>query len=515
MDAYYFYAAVFGFLVGIFLQSLVQVPITYALALGFVSCACLSLLLLLYKHKRVRSRFILQLMCSVSLFLLSACAGVGRTHLAGTILPPAFVPLLNERFTFDGVLVVPPDLRESSDRLTVEVKRNGESARFIASASLRSTYHVGDVVRVAGILKKPEPFASDGGRVFRYDQFLAKDGVFGLISPAQVEVIGQDHGAWITVLRFLETIKDAFMRAVGQSISEPESALAVGILAGGKQGLGERLLDAFTVTGMLQIVVLSGYNVMIVAEGVLVMLHKAPKRMALSIAAVTITLFVLAVGAGTAAVRAGIMALISLLARGMHRTYDVLRALFAALVIMLLLNPLLLVSDPGLQLSFMATLGLILGSNLIEIRLVWIRNAVFREMLATTLAAQAAVLPLLLYQSGNFSIVAIPANLLAMPVLPAAMAASAIAASCAFVLVPINPLLPLITGIPAHILLSYVIHIAEIGARVPYANIILPAFPAWWLIPSYGALGVLVWQVKRKVVQAKPARPSLFAHPML
>lgn len=513
MDAYYFYAAVFGFLSGVFLRSLAQVPITYALIIGLISCVCISGFA--FVRKKSNSRPVVKFVLVASLFLLAASIGIWRTHTAPTELPSTFVPLLDKKNIFVGVVVAPPDLRESSDRLTVEIERGDGKTRIIASASLRDTYHVGDIVRVTGLLKEPEPFDSDGGRIFRYDQFLAKDGVFGLVSPAQVEVVGQSRSAWLAFLRFLERIKDAFIHAIGQSIAEPESALAVGIIAGGKQGLGTRLLDAFTVTGMLQIVVLSGYNVMIIAEGVLATLRALPKRTALSIAAIVIALFVLAAGAGTAAVRAGIMALISLFARGTNRTYDVLRALFAALILMLLAEPLLLVFDPGLQLSFMATLGLVLGSNLMEVWLVRIRNATFREMLATTLAAQAAVLPLLLYQSGNLSFVAIPANLLAAPVLPAAMAASAIAALCAFVLAPIHPVLPFISGIPAYLFLTYVTHVAEIGANVPYANIILPAFPAWWLVPAYVVLGWIVWKEKKKGAPALPAHLSLVAHPMV
>ncbi|MDB5265465.1 MAG: Competence protein ComEC [Parcubacteria group bacterium] len=498
MEAYYFYAAVFGFLFSVFVRSLIAVPewCLAGVAIGIVVCAGLICV--------IRYRWLV-LLC---VFLVASFVGIERTSYAPIALPPEFNSLLDKKVTLEGTIVVPPDLRESSDRLTVEVTRDSVKTRIIASAGLTPAFHVGDRVRVSGMLKTPAPFDGDGGRIFRYDQFLAKDGVFGIMQPAQVYIIGRDSSAWLSFLRILEYIKDTFDAAVERTIPQPESALAIGIIAGGKQGLGTRLLDAFTIAGMLQIVVLSGYNVMIVAEGVLAVLRTAPKRTALIIAAVTITLFVLAAGAGSSAVRAGIMALLALTARGTHRTYDVLRSLFAALVLMLLWNPLLLTFDPGLQLSFMATLGLVLGSNLIEKKFLWIRNGTFREMLATTLAAQIAVLPVLLYQSGNLSLVAIPANLLAMPVLPAAMAVSAIAALCAFIFSSFVPMLTLIVGIPAYILLAYVIGIADYSARIPYANIILPAFPAWWLVPAYAFLGYVVWSEKKKAAQAELARLS-------
>jgi competence protein ComEC len=493
MGALSFYSSALGFLGGVFIGSIILVPLSalvFGTLLGFgFWCAA-----------RIAKRRIYACVC---LALMACVFGAVRILITPTTIPSPFVPLLNQKVSLEGTIIVPPDMRESNDKLTVQVVRDGAHTNILASAATYPAFHVGDRVRISGTLTKPKPFDGDGGRIFRYDQFLSKDGIFSIISIAHVEIVGQDPSLWLGFLRVLENIKDAFVRAVGEAIPEPESALAVGIVAGGKQGLGARLLDAFTVAGMLQIVVLSGYNVMIVAEGILVVLRGLSKRMALTIAAVAITLFVLAAGAGSSAVRAGIMALIALTARGTHRTYDVLRALFAALILMILWNPLLLVFDPGLQLSFMATLGLILGSNLIEVRLGWIGSSMVREMLATTLAAQAAVLPLLLYQSGNLSLVAIPANIAAMPVLPAAMALSSIAAGVAFVFGSVSASIPLIVGIPAYVLLWYVISIAEWSARVPFANVILPAFSAWLLIPSYAALGWVVWKAKRVPVGAK------------
>jgi competence protein ComEC len=494
MGAYMFYAAAAGFLAGVFLHSIFNIPlwfsaIEFLLALGWGGAY--------FVLKRNRSSHLLRRICaSTSIVLVSFLVGAVRTSFAPTTLPATLSTLLEKSVTLEGTIVVPVDQRESNDLITVEVERNAARTRILGTVSAHSTLHVGDRVRISGTLKKPEAFASAGGRVFRYDQFLAKDGIFTIIQPAYAKNVGRDPNPWLACLRALEGIKNTFVRAIQDALPEPESALAIGITAGGKQGLGKQLIDAFTVAGMLQIVVLSGYNVMIVAESVLALLGSLPKRIALATAAIVIALFVLAAGAGSSAVRAGVMALIALTARATHRTYDVLRALFAALILMLLWNPLLLAFDPGLQLSFMATLGLILGSNLIEVRLSWIGSSTLREMTATTLSAQIAVLPLLLYESGNLSLVAVPANLLAMPVIPIAMALSAIAAGCALLLGPVSPFLSIVAGIPAYVPLAYVINVAEYAARVPFANVIIPAFSAWLLIPAYSALGWLVFRFK-------------------
>jgi competence protein ComEC len=231
-------------------------------------------------------------------------------------------------------------------------------------------------------------------------------------------------------------------------------------------------------------VVLSGYNVMIVAGSILKVSSRLPRLFGLSIAALAIVLFVIAAGANSSAIRAGIMAILSLLAQGMYRKYDVLRALIASLVLMVLINPLLLVYDPGLQLSFLATMGLILGSQPIQMHLLWMRSAFFEEAVATTLSAQVAVLPFLLYESGNLSLVALPANIAVMPVVPIAMAASALSAVVSFVLPFLGPL----AGLPAYICLWYIVEVAKVSARLPFAQFIVPAFSAWWMFGAYALL---------------------------
>ena len=68
------------------------------------------------------------------------------------------------------------------------------------------------------------------------------------------------------------------------------------------------------------------------------------------------------------------MAGLALFARATGRNYDALRALGAVYVVMLLFNPLLLVNDPGFQFSFMATLGLIIGTPIDLTRIIKINK---------------------------------------------------------------------------------------------------------------------------------------------
>ena len=190
------------------------------------------------------------------------------------------------------------------------------------------------------------------------------------------------------------------------SLPEPEVSLGAGLLLGVKQALGTDLEADFRTAGIIHIVVLSGYNLMLVGIFISFLLSFfLSQRPRLICSMVAIVIFAILVGLSATVVRATIMALLMLFAGTSGKRYLVLRALMFAGLVMLLINPLLLVHDVGFQLSFMATLGLIVIAPLLQDKLAslpWQR--VIKEYLLPTLATQIMVLPILLYQIGQFSV---------------------------------------------------------------------------------------------------------------
>jgi competence protein ComEC len=482
-----------GFSVGILVASYAALPSAAYLFIGFV--ALLLFGVWFFAHRTAY-------FC-VGLLLLLIAVGAFRTSLAPRALTPATQPLLGQKVELQGVVVGDPDIRESNVRIPIEVRAGSTTTRILAVTDRYPEFSYGDEVTVSGVLSTPEPFDTNGGRTFAYDAFLAKDGIFALAKHAHIERTGTRHDPLTFVLRTLYAGKHRFSRALEDALPEPHASLAEGLLAGGKQDLGQDLLDAFTIAGLLPIIVLSGYNVMIVAESVLAFLSFLPRRFALSLAGITILVFVFAAGGGASAFRALLMAALALFARATRRTYDALRALAAVYVLMLLISPLSLAFDPGFQFSFAATLGLILVSSAFEIRLIRIHPAALREVVATTLAAQLFVLPLLLYQTGNLSLVAIPANIFVLPLIPLTMALSACAGIVALVFPPVG----FFVGLPAYLFLSYTTETAKLFASLPFAHVILPAFPAF-LVPL---LYIPVWLLVKWLRNMPTPVPSQIA----
>jgi competence protein ComEC len=187
------------------------------------------------------------------------------------------------------------------------------------------------------------------------------------------------------------------------------------------------------------------------------------------------------------------MAILLLIARGTGRVYAVLRALMLAAVGMLVVNPYLLVHDPGFQLSFLATLGLLLLSPPIEQRLSRVPQLLgMRSFVTATLATQVFVLPLLLYHTGTFSMVSVPVNVLVLPMVPVAMLATFLAGLAGIV----SHTFGMAIGFFAHLALGYIIRVAELFGALPFAAFSMDAFPFWVVVLAYAALAYLIWRIR-------------------
>jgi competence protein ComEC len=372
--------------------------------------------------------------------------------------------------------------------MEIEVAKGEESTILLAVAPRTTEVALGDHVTVTGVLLTPEPFADDNGRTFRYDKYLERDGVRFIMNFAFVNV--ESPAPWYSLPAALARVKHAFLNGINATLPEPHSSLAGGIVIGGKSGLGNELKDDFVKSGLVQIIVLSGYNVMIVAEWVMaaLALTKLPRRWSALAGAVSLLLFVGIAGATATAIRAALMALIALYARATGRTYAAGRALLFVVLLMLVWNPLYLVFDPGFGLSVVATAGLIWLAPLIETILSKWKSLFWKNAVATTLAAQVAVLPLLLYDTGNLSLVSVPANLLIMPFVPLAMLFSAIAGFAGMLFSTIAPTLGIIIAFPAYVANAYLIFIAHESVALPFAAFTLPPFPFWLVLVAYAVL---------------------------
>ena len=179
-------------------------------------------------------------------------------------------------------------------------------------------------------------------------------------------------------------------------------------------------------------------------------------------------------GAGSTAILAGVMASLALLARLFGRNYDVGRSLVLAFVFMVLFNPFILVYDISFQLSFLATIAVIYLSPRLEKYFLWVTKRFnLRDIFSITFAAYIFVAPFILYNMGNFSLVALPVNFLILPFIPFTMLIGFILGFVGLIYYPLS--MPF--SYVAHYFLYYELLVVRVFSSFSYASLSVNHFP--------------------------------------
>lgn len=481
MSGFYFYTVIATFLLGVFVQSYSSVSEAMQLLIflgSFIAAA-------LWVHSKLPA----VLMCSLALLFF----GLGVLRMETAMWQVSDTLPVDEEVEIIGTIVRYPELREKNIHAYVRLQSvNLMPTDEVVLAYIDRNYAVayGTTVTLRGSLQQPEAFETDLGRTFAYPEYLRAQGVsLVMYYPEMTTAAQSEAGLGVWLFRF----KDWFKKAVEQVIPEPAVGLGEGLLLGEKSGLGGRLEEVFRRTGIIHIVVLSGYNVMLVVVFVMTMLsYLFGKRVRIVFGLVAILAFAVLVGLSATVVRASIMAALLLVSQATGQTYAVLRALFLAALLMVLWNPYLVAFDPGFQLSFVATLGLILLAPKLEERLTVVPEIIgLRSFLVATLATQFFVLPLLLYQIGEVSLVSVIVNVLVLPMVPVAMLLTFLAGLTTL----LSETLALFVGYVAYLSLQYILMVATWFSTLPFASYSVPPFGFGWVIFGYGVLGAIVWRL--------------------
>ncbi len=358
----------------------------------------------------------------------------------------------------------------------------------------------GDKLMITGALSTPKNFSND----FDYVSYLKKDGIKILMNyPKDIKTDTSstelDFGDRIKIFAYknIFAIKNRFESAVNRSIPEPNTSFINGILLGTRQNISQDLKDAFSKTGTSHIMAISGYNIAIVSWGIMAGLFYFVKRKkAFWITVLIIIIFTIMTGASASVVRASIMGLVLLFANGYGRLYDSRNSLLLAGAVMIYQNPLILRFDVGFQLSFLAVMGL---TYLMPVFNQWFRKVPdgrIKETITATLAAQVFVFPLLIHYFKNFSLVALPANVLTLPFMPAAMLLGFITGLGGMIFAPLGQFM----GYAAWALTEYQLSVVTGLASWPLSSVNLSmSLPVIAIIYLLLFLGVYRFAAKLKI----------------
>ncbi len=255
-------------------------------------------------------------------------------------------------------------------------------------------------------------------------------------------------------------VTNVFSRQTNKLLPEPQASLLNGILWGEQKAMPKDFYEALRRTGTLHVIALSGMNISILIVLMAQTTLFLGRKKSVIISLIGIIAFIGFVGASASVVRAGIMGGLSLLAIYFGKKSWALLSLILAAGVMLIINFSWL-TNIGFQLSFLATLGIILfaGEGKRE-------NGLITD-LRTTLAAQVFTLPVILYNFKQLSLVAPFTNVVVLWVVQPIMILGFFLSLLAAIFWPLAYPLAWIIWVP----LTFFIKIVELTAKIPLAAI--------------------------------------------
>lgn len=462
-----------SFLAGIAAASLLPLGIfeAYAGILGAIAIGVLG--------RRVRCMHI-AVLCAVLAMLGILRVGVSA---GDTFFSPKSVP-----FAFAGTVIAEPTLRGSFQTVSVDVMQGGVSQGIVRIRLLLiPEARVGDTVQGTCTAVLPE-WRAPGGRLFP-----------PLCTQSTVEI---QLSSRLSFWRILANVRHSFQDVIDRGLSPPSSDLLGGLLLGAQQTFPTTLKEDFRRSGVSHIVAVSGFNITIIIAALWSVLKSTPlgRRRSFWLLGGWVVLFVCLTGAAAATVRAAVMGLLVLFGQSQGRLSQSGHALLVAIAAMVAWDPTLLLFNVGFQLSVAATVGLIGISPIIGSYVHTLPSwAGIKDIGVQTLSAFIATAPLIAGVFHTFSLVAIPANLLIVPLVPITMAVGFAWGVSAFI---IHGWLIDLLALPASALLGAIIALAQFFSYLPFAQVPVPLSASHSIILIVGGyllLGVLVMIARRRL----------------
>lgn len=399
----------------------------------------------------------------------------------------AWIQSLNDgpEMKITGRIVNDPEITGTHQKLTVGHLRLEDGQSFSGQVLVKSrrypAYHYGDTITFRGGPTAPPEFND-----FSYRDYLAAKGIYSLMEYPEINLVSTNGGSrfYAALLAFRQLLEAKISRL----LPEPESSLLAGILLGVKRSLPPDFYNALQKSGTLHVVVVSGQNITFVMASLIALsgiffTRRSPKVL---IAAAGILTYALMIGGDAAVWRATLMGLAVLLAVVLGRRRLAQQALFLSAAMLLLFNPLSL-WQISFQLSFAATSGIIFLQDILGSRL-QVLGKFMRDGLVTTLAAQLAVLPVLVHNFQSLSLVSPLANLLIFWLVPLITTIGVITLLVTLAFWPLGQLLAAVAFVPLKIFTT----IVEFSSNIPFAQIEIPKAPLFVWAVYYLVLVVFV-----------------------
>lgn len=455
--------------------------------------------------------------------------GAGRYYLAINIEENNIIKLAGQQVKLQGKLVEPPNVtRDEKGKLhlqyVVEVEKawqgskSGKAGQVMQGKllvyggeeslkkspqqgknkatgleddtvveSIEGIYgQVGDGIQLTGSIREFHDYGNPG-RMNTVMSNKAK-GICGRAMISKYSLVIEPRQEK-SLARLAEQVRKQYEAYMAQAMPRQDAAAIFAMLFGGYQGIRPELLEAFTITGIVHILSVSGSHITLMAGTANIVgrfLHMSPRATA-ALATGVILFYSLLAGAIPPVIRSALMGILTLLALTAGRERDAQYILGLVALGLLLYSPLWLF-DISFQLSFGATAGLLYLAPPLRESLRKKLPVFVADSLAVTIGAQLSVLPIIAWYFNVLSLSSLLANLVIAPIVEWIIVAGLLAGLLASLL----PLAGKVIFLLASVVLGLVYELSRWVAALAGSQIYMPTFSWWGGMLYYMGLGWLV-----------------------
>lgn len=326
---------------------------------------------------------------------------------------------VGENITLEKTLLTQPKIKGSTQQFLID--------DIWIVTSRFPEYSYGETLKISGTLKA---------------RATNKNHPILMLYFPKIERVQNQQQFGLAIMLFLRQRMVNFLQ---NTLPATPAGLLAGIVLGGNQDIDKDFLDSLRISGTLHVIAASGMNVSMVASFLIILFRKIFRRqIGLLFVILGIICYAALAGFTPSIVRASIMGGLLVFSQILGRQSLPLFALFLTGFIMLFIDPKLIL-DIGFQLSFLATAGLILIKPLLDSLISLGKLDFITEQITTTLAAQAATVPILLANFGTFSLLSVFANAMVLWMVPTLMVIGALSLLLSFLLAPVAALIVRLT----------------------------------------------------------------------
>lgn len=398
-----------------------------------------------------------------------------------------------QTITQEAVIISEKQEKEYYNRYKIKIAGSNIYLYLRINKKITTSLEYGDKIKFSGEFIKATSQRNYGG--FDYQEYLKTQKIYGSVKVEELEVVAKKKAN--PVFTIANQITSKIKQKIDYNFETEQASILKGILLGDTSQIEEKMQENFRVSNISHILAVSGMHITYLMIGInLLFQSRIGKRKTSFFVIIFLLFYMFLTGFSPSVVRAGIMGILVIGAGIFYRKNDIWTSLAISLFLILIDNP-FLITNMGLQFSYLGTIGIILfHSNVLQfLKNIKIRDqkwkykfsrklilsiAKIKEILAVTISAQLAILPVMLYHSNLFGTYFLLTNLLVSLIIGPIIIISMITIVFSF-------FLPFITKILSFLLnyfIQILIGISNLG-NLPFAKIYIPTPKAWAILLYY------------------------------